>query len=520
MAISIVLDISDRIPVGNPNNIMATTDNYLLTNGIAGIWKFNISQPDDNSTMDFTFGNESFTITFKTSPDDSGYEANRPNDLTSMNTFVSYLYKNHFLAKWFHITSTWSGSAGTFTLTQKEIDGDLIFSASPSGTSNIGLDSGGSTAQVARQYRENFKMLCDIEYFYQIYSLVNPLYTRLIATLESTPGQFPGIGDWTSYFNVSDIMRAYVSYNPPAFNENTTELCENMIAHFEYKLYEMYGIPAIPYYLEKTSLNYQAFISKLPFFEHSEQDFKADYCTATYRKFLSRRPSGVWTNKDAPQYLYFYMQSGETTAKTYVKAYYDDGTSSASTLVRTFSVTPSGHYGRIIRTAVGYSQMALDTLAGSKTVHHYECWIENASARVSEYFNFTVDSRPYEQNNYLLFNSILGGFDTLWLRGEVMHGKDSYGEESIAPLLPEYTNGNFSLKNSGHQDFIVFNTGHLDSKEELSWASEISDAEEVYWVNDGYLKKVIVDQKSIKDLFNSLESVYSLEIKIKMANLE
>ena len=520
MPISIITDIQQRIPSSNPNFIQAETDNYVILSGTPGVWVYNISQPDNNSTMDFTFGNDTFTITFKTTPNDSGYEANRPNDLTTMNQFVGYLLKNRFLARWFEISSTWSGSAGTFTLTQKEVSSDLIYSATPSGTSNIGLDSGASTVQVNRTFQENFKMMCDLEHYYQIYDLVNPLYTRLLATLESTPGPLAGIGDWASFFNVSDVMRSVLSYDPPEYDENDTLVCPNMVAYFKYRLYEMYGSPSLPYYIEETFLTYTAILSKLSFSEHSNLDFNADYCTATYRKFLSNRPSGCWTNKEAPQYLYAFYKPTETSSKLYVKLYYDDGTTSADTLIRTVAVDPSGHFGRVVRAAVGYDHLDLDTIAGVKIVHHYECWLETASDRITEIFTFTVDLRPYQHNNYILFSSPKGGFDTLWCRGELNYARDNFGEETMSPILPGYDNGNISLRNTGFQEQFEFNTGIIESIDELRWASEIAIAEEVYWMKDGALKRIVIDQKSVKDLDSSLENIHSISFKAQLANLE
>ena len=518
--ITVTTDLDKQIPAGNPAWLACRTDNYRLVAGTLGIWTFTMTgTPDTDSTFTFNFGDYSIVMTAKVAPDTSGYQTNKPADVVTFDTFVNdCLHRNYYLNKHFTITHTaWSAGVGTFTLTQKDYDPDTVLTTSFSSSPDSKTAPTSTTAAVAQSFQENFKLKCDIVHLYDRTDLTK---TRTIATLESTPkldGSY-----FVSTFDFQRVLRSLVSHNAPAFGETTHALCLSQLANFGYILYEVYGDPIMPYFMfdnSQPAQPWQALLSRLLFADHIALDFNAQYCTNTYRKLLHNRPALLRTNAAAPQYIYSYIKRVATAAKTYMQVFYEDGTFTAPTLVRTLSL--SYYDGDIVRSAVGYNALGIGALDPSLVVDYYKVWMaDSAGTRVTEEYSFSVDLAPYEQNNYLLFSNPLGGFDTAWLRGELGFNKDYFGDQTVNAILPGYTAGNINSRNTGSQWQYEFNSGQLANREELRHMCQIAEAEEVYYVGASSLVKLVVDRKSLEMIDNTMENLFSLSFKCRVANLE
>lgn len=458
-------------------------------------------------------------LTTKNTADASGYQTNRPNDTATMTAFVATLKANYLLGKYFTITDGgWTSGVGTFTITQREKTTDTVLTYAFEAGSNVAYTATGSTAPVAPTYQPNFKIKCEIMHRYDFSDLTK---LRSAATLEGVP-KLVG-SEWQVDFNFEKILRSLVVYDKPAFGETTHSLCNNMIAYYGYKIMESYGDPILPYYMQdftQTTTPYAVILSREPFAIHGAETWNTRYTSAAYNKFLHNRPAKLVTNTAAPQYLYSYVKSVGTQSRTYIKVYYEDGTDSGDTLVRTLSHS-FGHKGRIMRTNAGYDALGIGALDPTKIVDYYEVWITDSSIlQVTEKYKFSVDFAKYEQNNYILFSNPLGGFDTAWLRGELAFNKEYFGTDTVNAILPGYTQGNFNSHNTGEQWQYEFNSGQLASKEELRWMKQIAQAEEVYYIGSSEYVKLIVDRKSINGDDNTLDNLNFFSFKARVANLE
>jgi len=520
MAITINTDLDSQVPAGNPDWLRLKTDNYVAAAGTLGVWVFEINgQPAVDKTLTFTFGEYEIILTTKNTADASGYQTNRPNDTATMTAFVACLNLNYLLSKYFVITDGgWTSGVGKFTITQREKTTDTVLTYAFESGSNVAYTATGSTAPVAPSYQPNFKLKCEILHRYDFTDLTK---LRTAATLEGVP-KLVG-SEWQVDFNFQKILRSLVNFDKPAYGETTHSLCDSMIAYYGYKIMESYGEPILPYYMQdfsQTGTPYATVLSREPFAIHGAETWNTRYTSAAFNKFLHNRPTLLQTNADANQYLYSYVKSGKTQSRTYIKVYYEDGTDSGDTLVRTLS--HSGTYkGRIMRTNAGYNALGVGALDPSKIVDYYEVWIADSSIlQVTEKYKFSVDFSKYEHNNYILFSNPLGGFDTAWLRGELGFNKEYFGIDTVNAILPGYTQGNMNSQNTGEQWQYEFNSGQLASKEELRWMAQIAQAEEVYYIGATDYVKLIVDRKSVDPVDNTMESLNAFSFKARVANLE
>ncbi len=520
----------------NPIYYDLQTDKYLTVNGTKQVFKIYLKEtggnPANNDEITLTFNDFTITLTFKTTPDDSGLQLPLYNTAVnaSYDDVEAALRANYYLSTYFVMTVTTIVGSGTFgkeyVFTQRDRPQEFrLLSSSSFNTAKV--ETTITTAYVARQYKGGYKAFLDV--YEQVNKAGAREYNNKIATLEghSTP---EGIIN----FDLASLFRKWNKLQPdfPRVLVDDIYPCPNVMRYFYLNCGEMYGNPALVAHnvtdpeTVGTDPYKKVILGGLNFLGVPNNNFYDDYIDAGANKFLTTQVSGKKVvNKACPTYLYHYLN---TSSPVHVKGtlYFDDGTNANFNGPINGAALPAEViYGY----SVGYNDLNLDSLITStKDAMKYEVWLEDGSSnRISEKFMFEVDTRYNVYNNYFFCHNPFGGIDTIWMTGTFMETPEFSGVELQKAVVTDYTEGNIDTVDSQLRKSFAANTGWKRYKEEMEHIRIMLQSNHVRWLPDaahlpGYTEpiKVNIVKESIGEWPADTNNIFGLNFEFKLSHFE
>ena len=520
----------------NPIYSDLQSDSYVTGSPAKQVFRMYLKEtggnPANNDTITLTFNDFTLTLTFKTSPDDSGLQL--PLYDTTVN--ASYddveaaLRANYYLNLYFVMTVTTIVGSGTFgkqyVFTQRNFAQEFrLFSSTTFNAAKV--ETTITTNYSYLNIKTGYKAFIDV--FHQWNKNIARVYNEKIATLEGHV-DFEGV----IKFDITSIFRRWNELQPnfPILLTDDIYPCTNVMKYYYMVCGEMYGNPPVvannvtnPETVG-TDPYKKVILGGLDFLGVPNNTFIDDYINAAQNKFLTTQVSGKKVvNKACPLYLYHYLN---TSSPVHVKGtlYFDDGTNANfDGPINAGILSAEVIYGY----RVGYNQLNLDSLITStKDAMKYEVWLEDGSSnRISEKFMFEVDTRYNVYNNYFFCHNPFGGIDTIWMTGTFMETPEFSGVELQKAVVTDYTEGNIDTVDSQLRKSFAANTGWKRYKEEMEHIRIMLQSNHVRWLPDvahlpGYTEpiKVNIVKESIGEWPADTNNIFGLNFEFKLSHFE
>lgn len=510
--------------------LILSTDKYYLSLGTKQVIKiiFGVNTTA-GKTITITWKEFSMVLTFAASPDDTGMQLPLYNTAVSngFDDLIAALKTNYYFNRYFVFSSVVTHPLAyllTVTLTQREYGQDFAATAA-AGDDGTNFIPTIDVAQVQPTYSPNFRVLCDMYWQPSGTGAQNSNY--LIAQLDATTDELQ-----LPEFNLNGVFKKWSELSPdfPLSTDTDTDQCANVLQNYWLRVSESYGSPEqvkmnVMYPALPAANNYlQVILGGMPFLSYPGNTFYADYCNATYNKFLTTMVSGATTvNREMFHALYFYTKTTYTSIHIKGKLYLSDGT---SVNITGGNVTPVQK--TVNKAAVGFTQLGLGSLLGGLDPVKYEVWIEDdGDVRITEKFTFLVDDRYCEYNNYLYFHNSLGGVDTVWLTGFCAPVPVQVGDELVMAVENTYTEGNIIASNSRTRQAWEMNTGYKQIKGEIDHLLELMQSNHVKWLPDAKVRpnatepiNVVITKGSAKNWPADEDDIFALSFKLQEGHYE
>ncbi len=528
----------NRMPEGavlshNLVPVEISTDKYLLSAGTKQVIRLVfVDNTSNNKTITIGWKEFDMVLTFKTTPDDSGMQLPLYNKtlITGYDTLIVALKANYYLQRYYIITSTVTLVSGhyecTVNMTQRQF-GQAFAAINIAGNDGTKYTPSIPTAQIMPVYSTNFRALLDL--YWQVNGAGAQNYNNLISQLDASSVDDTGI----CQFNLNDVFKKWRELRPdfPLMADVEIERCDNVMKNYWVRIAESYGTPELinSNVMEPSAPaanNYlKVILGGMPFLTWPGNTFYADYINSGTNKFLTTQISGKTTvTQVMKNWLYFYMKTNPTSFHIKGMLYLSDGTSVA--IPATTAQTPTQK--TINRAAVGYTQLGLNSLLSGLEPVSYDVWIEdNTNTRITEIFNFKIDLRYNEYENYLFFHNSLGGVDTVLITGNVSPIPEQRADEIQKAIANDYTNGNIETINSQTRLAWDVNTGYRQNKNEIDHLIELGQSNEVRWLPDSKMKagvtepiRVVIEKDSVKNWPADTDNMYCLQFKMREAHYE
>lgn len=504
MATTIIPPASGVLAVRNRQVFQFITDNYLTTIGVQALLNKPLNTvPSDGETIIFSWDTETVTFTFKTTPAAETDIEIQGTVALQVAEIVSVLLKNYLVYTAFIVEAI---STTNLRLTARNTGSFYSLTFTGTGTGNF--LSGFNTAGVDEVYEEPFSFYAD-------------LYKNNVLLLQEAPKPD---AEQTALYDPAEVILSGLSYTLPAYNASTVAIDTASIAQYTLKVWEYYNDAPTA----GEEYTFTAHLGGLLEKETTTTDYDEVYFTSTgLQRFLTKFPRTAQGQTVVPTqqiFLYAYQKTGIGDAYVYLLIDHTDGTSIAVDPKYTISQP-----GDILIIPAGYTQLNIDSLkTPGKTVSAYHIQIyygadlQSATA-TTEGYNFTVDHSYYPNTKAFLIGNSLGGFDSLLCTGQTELGIEVEGEN-----YNRYPTGNTTtlIKGSAAQTRATVNnkikavTGFMDKTLVNFFTRELAASEEVYEVTDAQFIKIIVDRKSITDLYTDEDQLTAFSFTYNYAQEE
>lgn len=231
-------------------------------------------------------------------------------------------------------------------------------------------------------------------------------------------------------------------------------------------------------------------------------------------RFMSWYPGTKKTFRDAPESLYFTLQSSYTKVRLKVIYTCVDGTQGT---FQAYEFSSPTQY-QVLECTVGYSSLSLQAVAG-KVVSSWVVWLTNQSdVAISQERTFEIDENYYEFKRSFVFKNSFGVFEMAVFKGKGEE-KEDYDRENISLITDEVeTSWNSPDRHSSllkRKTFKV-NTGWI-SNSIYSYLSEFLGSMEIYEIVAGVPYRIRIISKTTKPVRPDGEYNYYLEIDFERA---
>ena len=504
--LSIIAQSDIDAPAYNDIFVKLQTNNYVTTAGVAAtqILQFT-GNPSDGETLTITFQDNAIVFTFKTIPDTSGLQLPINGGALSLinyvtNVLVPALLANYTLAQYFYLTAPTGTTTVSTTLTAKNT-GTAYTPTVTNTMAHFSLST--AVAGVNQAVRPDFKILCDVY-------LAGTPYGTKIAALEATPDT----GN-NAVFEFSRQLLAQLGANKPGLGETSSQPCPDMRKKYFLQYMEQYSGA-----IQKmtTGSSFYAVNSKLEFELFPGNTFYIDHFYGTSpdldRNFFTNQPRTKKISPLQPEWLYWYHDASGGNLKLYADITYTDGTTTTANVILDAAATADTIY----RIPVGLqNNPAIAAVDGTKTIASYIVYAQSVTSTMfSEKFTYTVDYAVYRNRNFFLFRNLLGGYDTLWCRGDVSEGRN-YGFTEYDPIL----NYDYAAADPGIKQQITdnlrgwnFNTGWLTLPQQQNLEEFFSSPERLLLLDpDNYISINMDETNIITRDTSTAKFAYTFKIK-------
>jgi hypothetical protein len=406
----------------------------------------------DGDYFTLNWGSNSVTITFRDDPNAAANEyvsgpcTNTWNEGLADFLSTIYLFNQDFIISWgiifIRITSREKGNAYNFTVqTNISINVFDYFQI------RIGTDP---------KMLENPQIIC----------IVKHTTSGVIIGKENITPPEDGIVtfDVSEYLNtfIANMRQNFTGYHYPA---TITKIWKHSTFVLPFKLEYLLTTGTSTNQIIKVSDNFYAVMGgfskdKLLVAGHNFYD------DIILQKGWLTYPTWKRINRNSPERLYYYSRYNETI-NVKAKLYHTENATSTVT-VATIAATANSIYE--IDACLSH------LIAPHNDLIQYELWVENDDEVLRTYeFQFLIDRKYYDSEQYFLFLNSYGVFDTVRFTGRLTRTPDIDRSE-----FQDSTDKQTSLKNMMSVNFRI-NSGSI-SESEMGWLNELIISKEVYWI--------------------------------------
>ena len=447
----------------------------------------------DGDTIDISFLDYEFTFTFKTTPDDSGFQlyANK----TVIDT-VAELQNNYYLTKYFDITVH---ATTNIKFTAKQTGAGFQITFDVSNCAAYTIDA--STPGIDPVKNENFKVFVQL----LASSMNNEDYSEIATAFLDTKSNNK------AYFYPGPILKdAFYPIPPPDFAMNYISSWLTALLNYKINYAEFFGsdptIHTLHSHKSITLVNGKLHLDKWP-----THDFINDL--ATSKIFLTNKNTTNDTWLNAHEYLFFmnYVEN-DYDFTAYFDITYDDG----STVQKAHSIDSlSAVYQNIYCIPVGITQLGLEEIDPNHTISSYKVYIEHDSTLISEVRTFYLVNTPHNSLQ-LLFKNNYGCLDSLLCyNAKVQFKHDSVFIEKLLSYDYNIKDGNDSSMIKEQSITISTNTGYLSASEVYQMAELFENNAAFLVGKTSYIKvELISNSFTLIDRKNDLQN---FEIKLRIS---
>jgi len=226
-------------------------------------------------------------------------------------------------------------------------------------------------------------------------------------------------------------------------------------------------------------------------------DYLGAYLSAN-KTFLTWYPDEKMVDKGQEDYLNFFVyESGITSLKLQIKAYYDDDTTQTSVDVKTRTSVDTGRLYLIPAGPVNSGATSIDP---AKNLIKYELWLtDQTDTIISEVRTYNVDLYPAPNTRYFMYLNSLGAHEVIRATGRHQVQSEIRREvyQKHLPYDYDVLDGEFGMLDPSYQDVYQYSTGYV-SKAEAQYLRTMLISEQLYEVTDGERVPLVLETNSIR----------------------
>lgn len=491
MSITINTTPKNHSAMRNPMALEMTGTNYYSTAGTQQVVTLTDNVPRTaGQTATFTVGDKQIVATFDATPTATSPEVTPHSDMATFNQLIADLNNLPVLGEYFTVSGTYGAFPQVITFTQKVADTTKQLSIT--GWTGAGI---ANTAAVNPETQPNYKGMVRV---YKQGDRTADREYNLIAELGAIPGSSG------NSMVIKELQKAFngVLLPDPPQDVDTAGIvaCTKMHCYYWLAANERYGATPVDYTptMRGYKNNYPSVVrGGMPWQTWDADVVNDEYFTSASLLFftnLKRKKVAV----AQPEWLYFYNPEVRTV-KVHVNVKFTDNTTDDF-----YSATTVDLAVGMWRVPVGYTQTDIPgsvTIPSGQKVVSYKVDLHNSSnASLSEEIEYLVDHGA-GADEFLVFENLWGGYDTLRLRGAMGYGMEGEGVDAVAVQEPDYAEneGPISTYNRKNRDIISVGTGML-TPTEMEWLRELADSDDMYLVSGNKLHRYVLD----KDVFGAM----------------
>jgi hypothetical protein len=452
-----------------------------------------VNTVSQNDYIQFLIDNLDIKLIAKDNPGFQEFFTSSGNTLGDVANSLRFAVNDHPVLNRLYYANS---SGATVTVTAKKLGSK--FELVPGSTlidNSTGISSTLTVSGSSKFYSETKS---DYGYYINLY-LENALGDlEFIKTIEQ-PAVYP-----VNKFNLSGILKNYVSSTLPNYSPTAYTQSVNHIRKFNYDLGELYAKSKGGYkfqYPFETS-------GQTKWVMNASLDYYVENTLSSFNKlhFLTLSPDNKPVHSAQKDYLYFLSTDALSNVSLEYRFSYFDGTQSLWQTGFTANITPGVHY-------IDVSPSTFNISSQQKTVWKIEVKLTDALSNFNQVQTFELQVEESDTGYDILFQNSLGCFESFRFTGEVTdsiirntqsYQKSYYGKLSQSDSIN--TTKNVEIKN-----VYSLNSGLINT-DTFIWLKDLTKSTQVYLNKNDAWVSVTPDklqyEKSTDDDFYSI----SLEV--------
>lgn len=353
-------------------------------------------------------------------------------------------------------------------------------------------------------------------------------------------------------FDISEILKPFLSYNIPTFNQSYHTLIPNIIRRYFVKINESYGSPVVNYLPIKSDfkecllagINFRNYLKEPDFINtpNYNQIFNTPFILLDWesneKTLLPNQEDYVFlmTGNEGGQNLLgpgeyaqmiWKITASEPNDSLAVTTFWKNNVAGGfvtidmigSTKGREIHVFPTGYINSLLKNNLETTEQDYNKIV------EYEIWLELSSQQDPVFVRkFIIDHKHYYNLKQFAYTNSLGGFSTFYTTGESKKAVEINFSEFLKDNNIELTNegkNNFRYNYNSSEIFEV-NSGFKTKSEIFNIIDflfsenkfeSIQDADET-----GFTGRVAIDVNETNfDLYSSEDGLFSITFKYKYA---
>ena len=483
---------------GNPMPLELQTNNHQTATGAKSVHTINFTAgPTNNETMTFSWLAFDVTITFKTTPDTSGYQVPAWDGVTALaqwleTILVPALQKNYLINSAYQIGEDYGNPK--IILTARQIGTDFNFGFTDT-SSGISGDTQ-TTAGTNNTYRPNFSLIVQLYYS-----------QKNATTLNTTQLELPPINN-IAVFNLAEILENDLPANTIP-THGSTVIQDNSAAILQYYFNTAEKHDTQVQQITKSATKY-AIQGGLAVADAARLDYYTDILPT--KKLLTWAPATQSIHTNQPLFINYYHATGSnfqiniTTTQT-------DGSTTTGVL---FTKTAAANTLFCIPVTVAQIEIALSVTNIASFTFFVSAQADDSNA-YSETLLIKIDQTPKPEENWFLFKNSFGVYETFRCTGESAENLQSTRKEfsSLLPANAGVLDRSRKALNVDAEMYREVNTG-WKNKDEAQHMVDLFLSDDVYQIKPTYFLPVRIEAAAA-ELF-STSSGRQNATKLKVTN--